>query len=123
MTTITVTDLEGGMKGKLEGHLKSDDFFSVEKNPTATFIMTSVAPLADVKAGEPNFNVTGKLTIKGITNDVTFPAMIRFEGNTMTAKGDVKLIVLNTIFVMVQKLSFPTLEIKLSMMNSPLNLI
>ncbi|MBK7969316.1 MAG: YceI family protein [Bacteroidetes bacterium] len=91
MTTITVTDLEGGMQGKLEGHLKSDDFFAVEKNPTATFIMTSVAPLADVKAGEPNFNVTGKLTIKGITNDVTFPAMIRFEGNTMTAKGDVKI--------------------------------
>ncbi|OQA09750.1 MAG: hypothetical protein BWY67_01271 [Bacteroidetes bacterium ADurb.Bin397] len=91
MTSITVTDLEGGMKGKLEGHLKSDDFFSVEKNPTATFIMTSVAPLADVKAGAPNFNVTGKLTIKGITNDVTFPAMIRFEGNTMTAKGDVKI--------------------------------
>ena len=36
MSTITVTDLEGEYKGKLEGHLKSDDFFGVEKFPTAT---------------------------------------------------------------------------------------
>lgn len=91
MTSITVTDLEGGMKGKLEGHLKSEDFFSVEKNPTATFQMTSVAPLKDVKPGGPNFNVTGKLTIKGITGDISFPAMIKFDGNAMTAQGEIKI--------------------------------
>ena len=36
MTTIGATDLEGEYKGKLDGHLKSDDFFGVEKYPTAT---------------------------------------------------------------------------------------
>ena len=32
MNTLLVTDLQGDSKGKLEGHLKSDDFFSVEKH-------------------------------------------------------------------------------------------
>ncbi|MGB3463751.1 MAG: YceI family protein, partial [Cyclobacteriaceae bacterium] len=35
MTTINTLDLEGDSKGKLEGHLKSDDFFGVNKFPTA----------------------------------------------------------------------------------------
>src|SRR4030095_837740 len=69
MKTITVTDLPADKKGKLEGHLKSDDFFSVEKFPTSTFELKSITPLTDVKEGEPNFNVTGKMTIKGKTND------------------------------------------------------
>jgi polyisoprenoid-binding protein YceI len=42
MTTLGSTDLEGGMKGKLDGHLKSDDFFGVEKHPTASFTITKV---------------------------------------------------------------------------------
>src|SRR5688572_22658158 len=37
MTTIEVTDLKDDKKAKLEGHLKSDDFFGVEKFPTSTF--------------------------------------------------------------------------------------
>ena len=91
MTTITVTDLEGDKKGKLETHLKSEDFFSVQKFPTSTFEISTVTPRSGVAAGEPNFNVTGKLTIKGITNEVTFPALIRFEGKKMTTKADVKV--------------------------------
>ena len=42
MTAIAVTDLKGNMAGKLEGHLKSADFFDVENHPTATFKITSV---------------------------------------------------------------------------------
>ena len=37
MTTIACTDLTGEYKGKLEGHLKSDDFFSVSNFPTSKF--------------------------------------------------------------------------------------
>jgi len=33
MSTITVTDLSGESKGKLEGHLKSEDFFGIAKYP------------------------------------------------------------------------------------------
>lgn len=91
MNSITVTDLTGDKKAKLEGHLKSDDFFGVKTFPTATFEITSLAPLAGVNAGEPNFNVTGKLTIKGKTNDISFPANIKFDGPNMTATGEVKV--------------------------------
>jgi polyisoprenoid-binding protein YceI len=91
MNSITVTDLTGEKKGKLEGHLKSDDFFGVKNHPTSTFEISSLAPLAGVTPGSPNFNVTGKLTIKGITNDISFPAVVRFDGPNMTATGEVKV--------------------------------
>ncbi|MGB3144439.1 MAG: YceI family protein, partial [Maribacter sp.] len=45
MSTLVATDLEGESKGKLEGHLKSDDFFGVEKHPTAKLVFTSVKPM------------------------------------------------------------------------------
>jgi polyisoprenoid-binding protein YceI len=88
MKSISNTDLEEGKKQRLEGHLKSDDFFGVEKYPTSKFEITSVTPLANVTEGGPNFNVTGNLTIKAATHELTFPALIRFEGNNMTASGD-----------------------------------
>src|SRR6476659_6944397 len=42
MTSISNTDLDAGSAQKLLGHLKSDDFFSIEKNPTAKFEITNV---------------------------------------------------------------------------------
>lgn len=78
MTTIQVTDLEGNMKGKLEGHLKSDDFFGVEKYPTAKFVITKVASL-----GTPgDYKVTGDLTIKEATNEIKFMAKVDAEKAT-----------------------------------------
>ena len=66
MSTITNTDLEGEYKGKLEGHLKSDDFFGVEKFPTASLIFTNVA-----STGKNSYEVTGDITIKGKTETVS----------------------------------------------------
>ncbi|MFV5695213.1 YceI family protein [Flavobacterium sp. LB3P122] len=67
MTSLTATDLQGEYQGKLNGHLKSEDFFGTEKFPTATLVFKKIA----VKA--PNvYTVTGDLTIKGITNPITF---------------------------------------------------
>lgn len=91
MKSIAVTDLSGEMKGKLEGHLRSEDFFSVDKHPTATFEITGLTPLAGATAATNNFNVTGNLTIKGITQPLTFPATVRFEGPKMTATGEAKV--------------------------------
>jgi polyisoprenoid-binding protein YceI len=91
MNTITVTDLAGDRKTKLEGHLKSDDFFDVKKFPVSNFEITSVIPKPGAVAGEPNSSVTGKLTIKGITNEITFPATIKFEGPKMLTKAEVKV--------------------------------
>lgn len=78
MTTIITTNLDGEYKGKLEGHLKSDEFFGVENFPSATLIFTEVS----IK-GENSYKVTGDLTIKGKTNPVTFE--ISIYGNKATA--------------------------------------
>ncbi len=89
MNSIVCTDLEGGSKAKMEGHLKSDDFFSVKSHPTATFEISNMTPISGAKAGSPNFNVAGKMTIKGITKDITFPASVTFSGSNMMATADV----------------------------------
>ncbi len=86
MNSITCTDLtDAGYNQKLIGHLKSDDFFSVEKNPTATFKITNIKPAA----GKDNATVTGDLTIKGITKAISFPAVISVKNGVATAKADV----------------------------------
>lgn len=84
MTSMTVLDLQGGMAEKLLGHLKSDDFFSVAKYPKATFELTKAT-----STGTNTYDVTGKLTIKGITKDITFP--ITIDANSMVLKVTGKL--------------------------------
>lgn len=78
MTSIEVTDLSGDMKGKLEGHLTSDDFFGVEKFPTATVKITKANKMEGNKYG-----IVADLTIKGITHPVNFTATV--EGNEAMA--------------------------------------
>ncbi|WP_335966185.1 YceI family protein [Galbibacter sp. PAP.153] len=83
MTTIGSTDLSGDYKGKLDGHLKSDDFFGVEKFPTATLKITNA------KAnGKNSYEVTGDLTIKGKTNPVTFTMSVYENKANATLKID-----------------------------------
>ena len=83
MTSLISQDLEGEYKGKLEGHLKSDDFFGVEKHPTSTLVFTGVK-----SSGKNSYEVTGDLTIKGITKAVTFDVSIYGSKATATMKVD-----------------------------------
>ncbi|AKA35823.1 YceI family protein [Flagellimonas lutaonensis] len=83
MTSITVTDLEGEYKDKLEGHLKSDDFFSVANHPSSKLVFTNVK-----STGKNAYEVTGDLTIKGITKPVTFDVSIYGSKATATMKID-----------------------------------
>ncbi|MGG8497965.1 YceI family protein [Tenacibaculum sp. TC6] len=83
MTTISCSDLEAGNgKEKLEGHLKSADFFDVEKFPTAKFVVTS----SEAKDGK--VNITGNLTLKDVTKSITIPATIIEDGEFATLKSD-----------------------------------
>lgn len=92
MTSITNTDLtDAEQNGQLVGHLKSDDFFGVEKYPTATFKITSISPIENATAGAANYNVTGDLTIKDKTEQVSFPATITVNNGVATAKADVTI--------------------------------
>jgi len=79
MTTIK----EVGRNGGLEKHLKSEDFFGVEKFPAANFVVKKV------EGNGSNVNVTGDLTIKGVTNSVTFPATLTWNADkTVSAIAD-----------------------------------
>lgn len=84
LKTIVCTDLkEEEWNKKLVGHLKSDDFFSVEKFPTAKFEITSMTKGS--KAGE--YNVKGKLTMKGATHEIAFPAKAAITSGVVSATG------------------------------------
>ncbi len=88
MTSLNNTDLAGDAEkqAKLEGHLKSADFFDVEKFPKATFSITSVA---DAETDEANCMITGNLTLKGVSKSVTFPALVvAKEDGSLTAISD-----------------------------------
>lgn len=84
MTSITPTDEnynveEGNTKEKLVEHLSSDDFFLVSEYPTATFEITG----ADIN----NNQLTGDLTIRGITHEETIEN-VKFNREEGTASGD-----------------------------------
>jgi len=68
MNTIVNTDIEDAdYKAKLEGHLKSEDFFGVENHPTAMLVIKEATAFKDNKA-----SVTAHLTIKDITLPIEF---------------------------------------------------
>lgn len=79
MTSLTATDLSGEYQGKLNGHLKADDFFGTDKFPTATLVFKKIG----TKSANV-YNVTADLTIKGITKPVTFEMTV--ANNTATTK-------------------------------------
>jgi len=79
MTSLTSEDLKNKKDDleKLNGHLKSADFFEVEKFPTASYEITKVSPSAE---GDYNTILDGNLTIKGITKPTQFKANVAVNG-------------------------------------------
>jgi len=86
MTTITCEDLSGDGKGKLEGHLKSDDFFGVEKFPSATFVITKAVP-----QGPGAYKIIGNITIKKITEEIQFLTTVTEKDGKMVASADITI--------------------------------
>jgi polyisoprenoid-binding protein YceI len=85
MNSINCTDVaDKGYNEKFIGHLKNDDFFSTAKYPKATFVVTK-----STAKGNGNYDVTGKLSIKNITNEITFPATIKTEGKQLKASAQI----------------------------------
>lgn len=87
MKSMSVADLKGSSAQNLLGHLRGEDFFAIEKYPASTFVITKVSQSSPDKA-----NITGNLTIKGITNPISFPANLKKQKNGITAMAkDVKV--------------------------------
>ncbi len=83
MTTLTCADLKDkGTNTSLVNHLKSDDFFSVEKFKESNFTITNVEALA-----KNQFKVTGNLVVKGSSHPNSFTVTVEEKGNQKTFKG------------------------------------
>ncbi len=95
VASITDKDLSGDDKAKLEGHLKSADFFEVDKYPTAKFEITRVEVYAAANdstkksklQGATHF-ISGNLTLKDQTKNITFPARVNITADQVTANAD-----------------------------------
>lgn len=86
MTTIKTMDGDKPSPN-LDKHLKNDDFFGVEKFPTANFVIKKVEGNgADVK-------ITGDLTIKGKTNSVSFPAKVTWNADKTVSAVAEKVVI------------------------------
>ncbi len=86
MTSIKVLDMTGEYAGKLEGHLKSDDFFAVDANPTSKLTITQ----ANAK-GDGQFEVKGNLTIRDVTKQVTFLTQLTPDGKKYKATTNITI--------------------------------
>jgi len=104
LANLTVTgpkNVDSESNNKLQKHLRSADFFDVEKNPEGMFELTSMKPYtggavkdsADLrqeainkyKVSDPTHTVNGNLTLKGVTKNIEFPARITTSGNMAEA--------------------------------------
>ena len=84
MNTLNCKDLEDAeWNGKLVGHLRSDDFFSVDKFPIATLTITESTTFNNGEA-----QVKGNLTIKGITHPTSFKVKKTDKGYMATVTVD-----------------------------------
>ena len=85
LASLTVTDItEPEKNAKLVGHLKNDDFFATDKFPTSQLVITK----ATQQSGE-QYELTGNLTIKGITQPITFPATVKITDKGATARAQI----------------------------------
>jgi len=78
--TIQTTSIDTGNEGR-DKHLRSEDFFDVEKFPTISFKSASVTPKT-----KDQFDVTGDLTMHGVTKRVTLP--VTFLGFQKHSRGE-----------------------------------
>ena len=83
MTSLVNTDLSGEWKTKLEKHLNSEDFFNTEKFKNSTLVFKKVT-----SKGKGLYTVTADLTIKGITNPVTFDLNVKADTTSTVVKID-----------------------------------
>ncbi len=88
MKSIACLDLkDAGYNAKLIGHLTTADFFDIAKYPTATLKITKTTAKTAT-----NYEIIGDLTINGVTQSITFPAVVSIDakgGASATAKFDV----------------------------------
>jgi polyisoprenoid-binding protein YceI len=88
-TTIDMNSLWSD-NDNLTGHLKNQDFFEVETYPESEFVSTAIAPASSEAEGATH-EVTGNLTMHGVTKSVTFPATVAVTDETVALDSEFKI--------------------------------
>ncbi len=93
ITSLDVEQRESMFQEKLKPHLLSGDFFDAEKFGDAKFEITNVEPYQKDQQDSSivdgaNFRVSGNLTLKGVTKNVTFPARIELDDNKLEGEAN-----------------------------------
>ncbi|WP_046242938.1 YceI family protein [Hymenobacter terrenus] len=92
MKSMKATDIKDAeSQGKFVGHMSGDDFFGVATYPTATFKIVSVTPIKGAAKDADNATITGDMTIKGVTQRISFPAKVGVKDGVAAATGKVTI--------------------------------
>lgn len=76
MASLHCSDLsDSGLNAMLINHLRSSDFFSVDENLTAKFVLSEAAKIETIP-GQPNYTFRGNFTLRGKTNPLEIPALV-----------------------------------------------
>jgi polyisoprenoid-binding protein YceI len=73
---------------KLTAHIKTKDFLDVEKFPKASFRSTSVVAKP---VGSATHEITGQLTLHGVTQEIKFPASIALTPDSVTGRAEIAI--------------------------------
>ncbi len=89
MNSLACEDLKDPQLNQtLIAHLSSDDFFDVAKYPAARFVLISAAPVPAGTPGSPSYHLTGRLIMKGVTDQVAFLATVgQADSRTLAAQA------------------------------------
>ncbi|MDA7855595.1 YceI family protein, partial [Cyclobacteriaceae bacterium] len=82
MTSITNLDVSEAYRGKLENHLKSEDFFDANTFPTAQLVIVK----ATAEKGNL-YRIVADFTVRDITKSIEFDASLTPTGNGYTASA------------------------------------
>ncbi|MDB5234401.1 MAG: lipid-binding protein [Hymenobacter sp.] len=92
MKSMKATDIKDAeSQGKFVGHMSSDDFFGVATYPTSTFKIVSVTPIKGAAKDADNATIAGDMTIKGVTQRISFPAKVGVKNGVAAATGKVTI--------------------------------
>ncbi|MDP2176778.1 MAG: YceI family protein [Bacteroidota bacterium] len=113
MASIKDLDLVDVTKnGYLVGHLNDTDFFDTKKFPIGTFEITSIEKIENDSLGN-NHKISGNLTLKGISKNISFPANVNISETSISAKGEVVIDRLQWGITYRSSTAFPSLKAKL----------
>lgn len=93
MDSIACSDIpDSAMAAMLVGHLRTGDFFQVAEYPTAGFVLAAATPMESATDGAPNYRISGSLTLRGVTREMSFPAVIAAaDAEHVTAQAHIVL--------------------------------